>query len=51
MLKTLIPLIFSEKFFQKLIAWSALSLIIWFLFDFLALFFIIFICAYIFLEA
>lgn len=51
MIRTLLPIIFSEKFFEKIIAYALLGLIAWSLSDFLVLFFIIFICAYIFLEA
>ena len=51
MLKTLFSIIFSEKFFQKITAWTLLAVLFWSLRDFLPLFFIIFICAYIFLEA
>lgn len=51
MIRTLLPIIFSEKFFEKIIAYGVLGLIAWSLSDFLVLFFIIFICAYIFLEA
>lgn len=49
MVKHFLPLIFSQKFFEKLTAFSFLLLIGYFLRDFLALFFITFIFAYIFL--
>lgn len=51
MLRTLLPLIFSSKFFEKLLAFSLLLLVGYFLRDFLALFLITFIFAYLFLSA
>ncbi len=51
MLKILLPLIFSEKFFQKIMAYGTILLLGYFLYDFLVFFFIIFICAYIFLKS
>lgn len=51
MFRTLLSIIFSEKLWKKLIAWTTLAVIALSLTDFVALFFIIFICTYIFLEA
>lgn len=51
MIRTLLSIIFSEKLWKKLIAWTTLAIIALSLTDFVALFFIIFICTYIFLEA
>lgn len=48
--RILLGLIFAEKFWKKFIAYTTLFLIGYALSDFLALFFITFICAYIFLE-
>ena len=50
MLRKLIPLIFSELFFQKVLAFGLLFLIGYILSDFLLLFFITFLFAYLFLE-
>ena len=49
-LRSLFVIIFSETFWKKIIAYTSIFLIGWTLSDFLALFFITFICAYIFLE-
>lgn len=51
MLRKLIPLIFSSAFFQKLFAFGFLFLIGYILSDFLLLFFITFLFAYLFLES
>ena len=50
MLRKLIPLIFSSIFFEKLFAFSFLILLWYILSDFLVLFFITFLFAYLFLE-
>lgn len=50
MLRKLIPLIFSSIFFEKLFAFSFLILLGYILSDFLVLFFITFLFAYLFLE-
>jgi predicted PurR-regulated permease PerM len=50
MLRKLIPLIFSELFFQKVLAFGLLFLVGYILSDFLLLFFITFLFAYLFLE-
>jgi predicted PurR-regulated permease PerM len=50
MVRKLIPLIFSELFFQKLLAFGSLIFIGYLLSDFLWLFFITFLFAYLFLE-
>jgi predicted PurR-regulated permease PerM len=50
MFRTILSIIFSEKLWKKLIAWTTLAIIALSLTDFVALFFIIFICTYIFLE-
>lgn len=50
MLRKLIPLIFSSTFFEKLFAFGFLFLIGYILSDFLILFFITFLFAYLFLE-
>lgn len=49
-LKTLLPLIFGEIFWKKLIAYTLLLLLGYALRDFLVLFFVTFLFAYIFLE-
>lgn len=51
MLRKLIPLIFSSIFFEKLFAFGFLIIIGYLLSDFLVLFFITFLFAYLFLEA
>jgi predicted PurR-regulated permease PerM len=51
MLKKLIPLIFSSVFFEKLLAFGFLIFLGYLLSDFLILFFITFLFAYLFLEA
>jgi len=51
MLRKLIPLIFSGIFFEKLFAFSFLAIVGYVLSDFLVLFFITFLFAYLFLEA
>ena len=51
MLRKLIPLIFSAIFFEKLFAFGFLLIIGYLLSDFLVLFFITFLFAYLFLEA
>ena len=51
MLKKLIPLIFSSVFFEKLLAFGFLIFVGYLLSDFLRLFFITFLFAYLFLEA
>jgi predicted PurR-regulated permease PerM len=51
MLRKLIPLIFSSTFFQKLFAFGLLFLVGYILSDFLLLFFITFLFAYLFLES
>ena len=49
-IKTLLPVIFGEVFWKKIIAYSLLFLIGYALKDFLILFFVTFLFAYIFLE-
>ena len=49
-LRSFLSIIFSQIFWKKLLAFTSIFLIGWTLSDFLALFFITFICAYIFLE-
>lgn len=51
MIKILLPLIFSSKFFEKISAFVLLIAVGYFLRDFLALFLITFIFAYLFLSA
>ncbi len=51
MFKTLLPLIFSAKFFEKIFAFTLIVAVGYFLRDFLALFLITFIFAYLFLSA
>ena len=51
MLRKLIPLVFSSAFFQKLFAFGLLFLVGYILSDFLLLFFITFLFAYLFLES
>ena len=50
MLRKLIPLVFSGIFFEKLFAFSLLAIVGYVLSDFLVLFFITFLFAYLFLE-
>lgn len=49
-IKTILPIIFGEVFWKKMIAYSLLFLIGYVLTDFLVLFFVTFLFAYIFLE-
>lgn len=51
MIRKLIPLVFSHRFFEKLIAFGTLFLVWYLLSDFLLLFFITFLFSYLFLEA